>query len=66
MGRHKIRTSVFLEEDQVERLKELSHSTRILIASYIREGIDLVLDKYKGILGKAEEGMRKKWQADKT
>jgi len=27
-----------------------------LMSSYIREGIDLVLDKYKGVLRKAERG----------
>ncbi len=66
MGKDLIRSSVFLEEEQAEELRKLSYLTRISMATYIREGIDLVLDKNKGVLRKAEVGMRKKWQADKT
>jgi hypothetical protein len=56
MGKERIRSTVILEKEQVEGLRKLSHSTRILMSSYIREGIDLVLDKYKGVLRKAERG----------
>ena len=66
MGKDLIRSSVFLEEEQAEELRKLSYFTRNSMATYIREGIDLVLNKYKGVLTKAEEGMKKKWQADKT
>ena len=48
MDKRKFRTTVFLEQGQVEGLRKLSQSTRILMSSYIREGIDLVLDKYNG------------------
>jgi len=56
MGKERIRSTVILEKEQVEGLRKLSLSTRILMSSYIREGIDLVLDKYKGVLRKAERG----------
>jgi predicted DNA-binding protein len=32
---------------QKERLKDLSSKTRVPISEYLREGIDLVLDKYR-------------------
>ena len=60
MDKDKFRTTVILEKKQVEGLRKLSQSTRILMSSYIREGIDLGLDKYDGALRKPEEGMRKK------
>ncbi len=66
MGKDLIRRSFFMEKEQLEELRKLSYFTRITMATYIREGIDLVLDKYKGGLRKAEVEMRKKWQADKT
>ena len=56
MGKERIRSTVILEKEQVEGLRKLSHSTRILMSSYIREGIDLVLDKYNGVLRKAGKG----------
>jgi predicted DNA-binding protein len=56
MGKELIRSSVFLEEEKTEELRKLSYFTRTSMATYIREGIDLVLDKYKGVLRKAEKG----------
>lgn len=38
-------TTVFLEEEQIERLKLLSERTHVPVAFYIREGVDLVLAK---------------------
>jgi len=32
---------------QKEKLKNLSDKTRVPISEYLREGIDLVLDKYR-------------------
>jgi len=58
MGKRKFRTTVFLEEGQVEGLRKLSHSTRILMSTYIREGIDLVLAKYNGGFRKTPKGER--------
>ena len=39
--------SVYLDSEQVERLKNLSAITRVPQAVYIREGLDLVMDKYE-------------------
>ncbi len=45
--------STMLEETQIERLKALSQVTRIRVADYIREGVDLVLSKYQKELKKS-------------
>ena len=42
----KILWSLYLDVEQTERLKELSTRTRVPQAAYIREAIDLVLNKY--------------------
>lgn len=46
--------STFIEKKQFRELKALSGITRVKVADYIREGIDLVLGKYRGELKKAK------------
>ena len=43
MARRKIPTTVYIEPVQDERLKSLSDRTKIPVAEYIRQGIDLIL-----------------------
>jgi predicted DNA-binding protein len=50
MARKKISTTVYITPDQGERLKLLHDRTRVPVAEYIRQGIDLVLEKYRGAL----------------
>ena len=50
MPRKKISTTVYITPEQAERLKLLHERTRVPVAEYIRQGIDLVLDKYRGAL----------------
>ena len=47
MPRKKVSTTVYIEADQAARLKLLGDATRVPVAAYIREGINLVLEKYK-------------------
>ncbi|HEY8431710.1 MAG TPA: ribbon-helix-helix domain-containing protein [Sandaracinaceae bacterium] len=47
MARKKISTTIYITPEQNERLKLLNERTKVPIAVYIREGIDLVLDKHK-------------------
>ena len=42
MARKKISTTIYIEPEQSERLKLLHERTKVPIAVYIREGIDLV------------------------
>lgn len=43
----KISTTVYITEEQNEKLKRLSEKTKVPVAEYIRQGIDLALGKYK-------------------
>ena len=47
MSRKKISTTVYITEEQNEKLKELNRVTKVPIAEYVREGIDLVLERHK-------------------
>ncbi len=50
MARKKISTTIYITPEQNERLKVLNDRTKVPVAEYIRQGIDLVLDKYKAAL----------------
>ena len=50
MARKKISTTVYITQEQNEKLKLLNQKTKVPVAEYIREGIDLVLEKHKDIL----------------
>ncbi|HSM92747.1 MAG TPA: ribbon-helix-helix domain-containing protein [Anaeromyxobacteraceae bacterium] len=50
MPRKKISTTVYITPEQNERLKVLHERTKVPVAEYIRQGIDLVLEKYRGTL----------------
>lgn len=50
MDRKKVSTTVYITQDQNTLLKLLNQKTKVPIAEYIREGINLVLDKHKQVL----------------
>ena len=50
MARKKISTTIYITPEQNERLKELNAKTKVPVAEYIRQGIDLVLEKYRASL----------------
>ena len=54
MADKKVSTTVYITKTQSERLKQLHARTKVPIAEYIREGIDMVLkvhaDKLPGQL----------------
>lgn len=50
MARKKISTTVYITPEQDERLKLLHARTKVPVAEYIRQGIDMVLDRYRGAL----------------
>ena len=45
MARKKISTTVYITPEQNDRLKLLHDRTKVPVAEYIRQGIDLVLEK---------------------
>ena len=50
MARKKISTTIYITPEQNEALKLLNERTKVPIAEYIRQGIDLVLEKYRRAL----------------
>lgn len=50
MSRRKITTTIYITHEQDKRLKELNARTKVPVAEYIRQGIDLVLHENKEIL----------------
>ncbi len=47
MARKKISTTIYITPEQNELLKLLNQKTKVPVAEYIRQGIDLILQKYK-------------------
>ena len=50
MARKKISTTIYITPEQNEALKTLNERTKVPVAEYIRQGIDLVLEKYRRAL----------------
>ncbi|MCP4602651.1 MAG: ribbon-helix-helix domain-containing protein [Proteobacteria bacterium] len=50
MARKKVSTTIYITEEQEQKLKELNKRTKVPVSVYIREGIDLVLERYKEVL----------------
>ena len=46
MARKKVSTTIYITPEQNEKLKILHERTKVPVAVYIREGIDLVLEHY--------------------
>lgn len=46
MARKKVSTTVYITPEQDALLKQLNERTRVPVAEYIRQGIDMVLEKY--------------------
>jgi len=47
MARKKISTTIYITPEQNEKLKLLNDRTKVPVAVYIREGIDMVLDAHE-------------------
>ena len=50
MPRKKLSTTIYITPEQSELLKQLNQKTKVPVAEYIRQGIDLVLQKYRSVL----------------
>lgn len=50
MSRKKISTTIYVTPEQNDKLKLLHERTKVPVAVYIREGIDLVLRQYGHLL----------------
>ncbi len=47
VARRKISTTVYITPEQDFALKQLTARTKVPVAEYIRQGIDLVLEQYR-------------------
>ena len=47
MARKKVSTTIYITPEQSEQLKLLHSKTKVPVAEYIRQGIDLVLEKQR-------------------
>lgn len=45
MARKKISTTIYITPEQNERLKQLHDKTKVPVAEFIRQGIDLLLER---------------------
>lgn len=50
MDEKKVSTTVYITVEQKDKLKALSKKTKVPVAEYIREGIDLVIRKNEHLL----------------
>jgi hypothetical protein len=50
MSRKKVSTTIYITPEQSERLKMLHERSKVPIAVYIREGIDMILKHYEHML----------------
>jgi hypothetical protein len=47
VGTKKVTTTIYITEEQNQLLKELNRRTKVPVAEFVREGIDLILAKNK-------------------
>ncbi len=47
MARRKVATTVYLTAEQDMRLKQVQQRTKVPVAELIRQGVDLVLERYE-------------------
>ncbi|HEX4458519.1 MAG TPA: ribbon-helix-helix domain-containing protein [Polyangia bacterium] len=47
MSRKKISTTIYITPEQEQALKQLNAKTKVPMAEYIRQGIEMVLEKYR-------------------
>lgn len=50
MSRKKVSTTIYITPEQADRLKLLHDRTKVPIAVFIREGIDMILKHYEHVL----------------
>lgn len=50
MDTKKVSTTVYITQEQNQALKQLNHKTKVPVAEYIRQGINLILEQHKHLL----------------
>lgn len=47
VSRKKISTTIYITEEQNDLLRRLHEKTKVPVAEYVRQGINLILDQHK-------------------
>lgn len=47
MSRRMFSTTCYLDEEQLEKLRELSDRTKVSVAEYVRQGVELALAEHE-------------------
>lgn len=55
MSRRKVSTTIYITEEQNELLKRLNEQTKVPVAEYIRQGIDLILERHRPALSQQRQ-----------
>jgi predicted DNA-binding protein len=55
MSRRKVSTTIYITEEQNEQLKRLNEQTKVPVAEYIRQGIDLILERHRPALSQQRQ-----------
>ncbi len=55
MSRRKVSTTIYITEEQNEQLKRLNDQTKVPVAEYIRQGIDLILERHRPSLSQQRQ-----------
>ena len=55
MSRRKVSTTIYITEEQNELLKRLNEQTKVPVAEYIRQGIDLILERHRTSLSQQRQ-----------
>ncbi len=55
MSRRKVSTTIYITEEQNELLKRLNEQTKVPVAEYIRQGIDLILARHRPALSQQRQ-----------
>jgi len=55
MSRRKVSTTIYITEEQNELLKRLNDQTKVPVAEYIRQGIDLILERHRPALSQQRQ-----------
>ena len=55
MSRRKVSTTIYITEEQNELLKRLNEQTKVPVAEYIRQGIDLILERHRTTLSQQRQ-----------
>ena len=55
MSRRKVSTTIYITEEQNEQLKRLNDQTKVPVAEYIRQGIDLILERHRPTLSQQRQ-----------